>query len=148
MKKAFLICLLLYSKSILAQNDPQKIIEEFFVKYKDKNSDIALDYLFSTNKWMDSSKDQIENVKFKITSTVVKAMGEYYGSELITKMNVGDKILNYTYLLRYDRQPIRFNFLFYCPNGKWQLQNFSFDDKIADELEEASKVYRLKYNNQ
>ncbi|NOT76435.1 MAG: hypothetical protein HOP08_16020 [Cyclobacteriaceae bacterium] len=95
---------------------------------------------------MNNSKDQIENVKFKINSTVVKAMGDYFGYEQITKKTVGDKLTYYTFLLKYDRQPIRFNFLFYSPsgNGQWRLQNFSFDDKIPDELEEASKlVYQL-----
>jgi hypothetical protein len=48
--------------------------------------------------------------------------------------------------VKYDRQPIRFNFLFYSPNGQWQLQNFSFDDGIDEELKEAAKIYKLKEN--
>ena len=144
--KKLLIALLFCSINSFAQNDPQKMIDEFFKLYKEKSSDAALDYLFGTNKWMNNSKDQIENVKFKINSTVVKAMGDYFGHDLITEKTVGDKLTYYTFLLRYDRQPIRFNFLFYSPsgNGQWRLQNFSFDDKIPDELEEASKIlYQL-----
>ncbi|MFN7436148.1 MAG: hypothetical protein ACK5SJ_06870 [Bacteroidota bacterium] len=146
MKKLSLIALLLCSLNAFAQNDPQKMIDEFFKLYKEKSSDAALDYLFGTNKWVKDSKDQIENVKFKINSTVIKAMGDYYGYELITKKSVGDKLSYSTFRIRYDRQPIRFNFLFYSPsgNGQWRLQNFSFDDKISDELEEASKMlYQL-----
>lgn len=146
MKKIILIALIFCSLKSFAQSDPQKMIDEFFKLYKEKSSDAALDYVFGTNKWMKDSKDQIENVKFKINSTVVKAMGDYYGYELITKKTIGDKLSYYTFLLRYDRQPIRFNFLFYSPsdNGQWRLQNFSFDDKIPDGLEEASKIlYQL-----
>lgn len=146
MKKLVLIGLLLYSFTSPAQNDPQKMIDEFFKLYKEKSSEAALDYIFGTNKWMKDSKEQIENVKFKINSTVVKSMGEYFGCDLITKKTVGDKLSYYTYLLRYDRQPIRFNFLFYNPNGQWRLQNFSFDDSIKDDLVESSKAYRLKEN--
>lgn len=145
MKKLIFVGLLLCSFPTLAQDEPQKMIDEFFKLYKDKSSDAALDYLFKTNKWMTDSKDQIDNLKFKIGSSV-KSMGDYFGNDVITKKTVGDRLVFYTYLLRYDRQPIRFNFLFYSPNGKWRLQNFSFDDKLSEELEEASKVYRLKEN--
>ena len=146
MKKVISIGLLLYSLQSFAQNDPPKIIEAFFKLYEEKDSGSALDYLFGTNKWMDDSKDQIENVKFKIHNTVVKSMGDYFGYDLVTKKTVGDKLVFYSYVLKYDRQPIRFNFLFYNPNGTWRLQNFSFDDKIKDELEEGAKAYRLKEN--
>jgi hypothetical protein len=146
MKKITLFALLLCSFSTFAQSDPQKIIEEFFKLYKEKSSDAALDYVFGTNKWMKDSKDQIENVKFKINNTVVKAMGGYFGHELITKKTIGDKVTYFTYLVKYDRQPLRFNFLFYSPNGQWQLQNFSFDDGIDEELKEAAKIYKLKEN--
>jgi hypothetical protein len=146
MKKLSLIALLFCSLNASAQNDPQKMIDEFFKLYKEKNSDVALDYIFGTNKWMKDSKDQIENVKFKINNTVIKAMGEYFGYELIIKKTIGDKVTYYTYLVKYERQPIRFNFLFYSPNGQWQLQNFSFDDGIDEELKEAAKVYKLKEN--
>jgi hypothetical protein len=146
MKKIILLGLLFCSFNGIAQDDPQKMIDEFFNLYKGKGADVALDFIFGTNKWMNDSKDQIENVKFKLNSTVVKSMGDYYGHELITKKTVGDKIIFYSYLIKYDMQPIRFKFLFYNPNGKWRLQTFSFDDKIKDELEEGAKVYRLKEN--
>lgn len=146
MKKLVIIVLLFCSLDLLAQDEPQKIINEFFKLYKDKNSDVALDFLFGTNKWMNDSKDQIENVKFKINSTVVKSMGEYYGYELLTTKTVGEKLIFYTYLVKYDRQPIRFSFLLYNPNGQWRLQNFSFDDAFKDDLQEASKSYRMKEN--
>lgn len=146
MKKSITICLIFYSLSCAGQNDPQKIIDQFFNLYKTKNSDTALEFLFSTNTFMKDSKDQIESIKFKINSTVVKPMGDFFGYDLITKKTIGDKLTLYTYLIRYDRQPIRFTFLFYNPNGQWRLQNFSFDDRIKEELEEGSKAYRLKEN--
>ncbi len=146
MKNLVIIVLLFCSLDLLAQDEPQKIINEFFKLYRDKNSDVALDFLFGTNKWMNDSKDQIENVKFKINSTVVKSMGEYYGYELLTTKTVGEKLIFYTYLVKYDRQPIRFSFLLYNPNGQWRLQNFSFDDAFKDDLQEASKSYRMKEN--
>lgn len=147
MKKLLLICLIFCSLASLAQTqaDPQKIIDEFFKLYKDKSSDAALDYLFGTNRWVSDSKDQIENIKFKVSSTV-KQVGEYHGYNLITKKTIGDHLYLYTYIIRYDRQPVRFTLLFYKPNNQWRLHNFSYDDTLDEELSEASKVYRLKEN--
>jgi hypothetical protein len=141
MKKIYLIALLFCSFNSFAQNDPQKIIDEFFKLYKEKNSDASLDYLFGTNKWMNNSKEQIESVKLKLNNTL-KLLGEYQGYNLITKKSVTDHLSLYTFMVRYDRQPLRFSILFYKPNDQWRLMNFSYDDNLGGELEEAAKAYR------
>jgi hypothetical protein len=145
MKKLILIYFILCSVSCFSQDDPQKIIDKFFVLYSANKTAEAIDYLFATNKWMDGSKDQIENTKFKLSGTL-KVIGEYSGYAVISKKTVGEHLTLYTFLIKYDRQPLRFTMLFYKPKNEWRLQNFSYDDKIDDELEEASKVYRLKEN--
>jgi hypothetical protein len=73
-------------------------------------------------------------------------VGEYYGYTLITKKPISDKMALYSYLILYDMIPLRFTLQFYSPNGKWRLQNFSYDDAFDEELKEASKSYRLKEN--
>lgn len=144
MKNLIFIGFLFYSFSSLAQ-EPQKIADEFFKLYKEKSSDAALDYLFGTNKWMLESKQDVENVKFQLKNTI-KLLGDYYGSDLVIKKTISDKMELYSYFIRYDRQPLRFTLQFYNPNGKWRLQNFSYDDSFDDELKEAAKAYRLKEN--
>jgi hypothetical protein len=145
MKKITLLALLFCSVNVLAQTDPQKMIDEFFKLYKEKSSDAALDYLFGTNKWMDESKNQIEEVKFKLNGTV-KQLGGYEGFNLITKKTIGDHLSLYTFMVRYDRQALRFSILFYKPSDQWRLMNFSYDDNLDEELKEAAKAYRLKEN--
>ena len=145
MKKIILIGLLFCSINVLAQEDPQKIIDRFFNLYEKKSPNDAVDYLFSTNKWMNDSKDQIENVKFKLNGTL-KLLGEYTGHNPITKKTIGEHLSLYTYMIRYDRQALRFSMLFYKPSKEWRLLNFSYDDTLDEELTEASKAYRLKEN--
>jgi hypothetical protein len=145
MKNIILFVLIFYSFSAWSQNDPQKMIDEFFNRYKSKGVDVGLDYLFGTNKWMSDSKDEIASVKFKLNNTI-KLLGDYYGSDLIAKKTIGDKMILCSYFIRYERQPLRFTLQFYNPNGQWRLQNFSYDDSFDDELKEASKIYRLKEN--
>ena len=145
MKKIILITLLFRSFNVSGQDDPQKIIDQFFNLYEKKSPNEAVDYLFSTNKWMNDSKDQIDNVKFKLNGTL-KLIGGYAGHDLISKKTVGDHLTLYTFIIRYDRQPLRFSLLFYKPSNEWRLFNFSYDDSLDEELTEAAKVYRLKEN--
>lgn len=145
MKKIIFISLLMSSLTLCAQDDPQKIVDQFFSLYRTKGASEAVDYVFSTNKWMDESKDQIENVKFKLNNTL-KLLGKYEGHNLITKKTVGEHLLLYTFIVRYDRQPLRFTMLFYNPSKDWRLYNFSYDDSFDEELKEAAKTYRLKEN--
>lgn len=145
MKKIFLILLVFVSISTFAQNEPDDIIKEFFELYESNGTDAALDYIFSTNKWLKESQAGIDDLKSQLNSTI-KLIGEYYGySPIVTRTISGHMELR-TYIVKYNRQPLRFSFLVYKPNDTWRLQNFKFDDSLDQELEEASAVYRLKEN--
>jgi len=134
MKKNMILVVFIFSFfNGFAQDDPQKLIDEFFNRYQAKNPSDAVDYIFSTNKWMTGSKDQIDNIKIKLNSAV-KVLGTYYGFTLLGKKNAGDHLIIYRILARYERQPLRFNFTFYKANDHWVLYNFSYDDSIEEEL--------------
>jgi hypothetical protein len=145
MKRLLAISLILWSFNLQAQDVPQKFVDHFFALYEAKGANEAIDYVFSTNKWMNESKDQVENVKFKLGGTL-KLLGKYEGYDLIVKKSVGEHLLMYTFLVRYDRQPLRFTMIFYNPAKEWRLYNFSYDDSLDEELQEAGKAYRLKEN--
>lgn len=145
MKIILVLLFVLPTVTSFSQNDPQKIIDHFFSLYKEKNPDAALDFLFGTNKWMNDSKDQIGNVKSKLNGTI-KQLGTYNGYNLICKKTIGGNLSLYTFIVRYDRQPLRFSLLFYNPSSQWRLQNFSYDDDMDEELREAAKADRLKEN--
>lgn len=141
-----LTAIVFLSTNILkAQTSTEEIITEFFKTYE-KSPLKAVDYVFGTNKWMvDRNKDGVENVKTQLTS-FLGLVGDYYGYEKIIEKSVGESYKLISYMVKYDRQPVRFTFVFYKPKDKWQVQNFQYDDNLDDELEESSKVYRLKEN--
>jgi len=140
-----LIVIVLSTTILTAQSTTEEITTEFFSTYE-KSPQKAVDYVFSTNKWMiDRNKDGIENVKNQLTN-FLGLVGDYYGYEKITEKSVGESYKLVSYMIKYDRQPVRFTFVFYKPKDKWQVQNFQYDDKLDDELEESGKVYRLKEN--
>jgi len=142
---SFLIVVALSSNILKAQTTTEEILTEFFNTYK-KSPQMAVEYIFGTNKWMmDRNKDGIENVKTQLTS-FLRLVGDYYGYEKITEKSVGESYQLVSYMMKYDRQPVRFTFVFYKPKDKWQVQNFQYDDNLDNELEESGKVYRLKEN--
>lgn len=127
-----------------AQTTTEEITDRFFETYKNSPLE-AVDYIFNTNKWMERNQDAIQNVKTQLTS-FLGLVGDLYGHERITEKNIGESYKLVSYMVKYDRQPIRFTFIFYKPKDKWQVQNFKFDDSLDSELEESAKAYRLQEN--
>lgn len=122
----------------------ESITANFFKQFKSNPTEAYVD-LFSNNKWMKDKKSDIETVKLKMQD-LINTLGTYYGYEPITEKKAGESYVLKTFLVKYERQPLRFTFLLYKPNDTWQIQNFSYDASIDDELTEAAKMYRLKYN--
>lgn len=131
-----LVCLFFASAtfSISAQEKAEDVTNEFFNLYENKSSDEAVDYVFATNKWLNSDKTTIDGIKAQLKKGI-SIIGQYYGYELIEKKDLGGNYVMLSYMLRYDRQPIKFMFILYKPNQKWQIQNLKFDDRLDDDLE-------------
>ena len=101
----------------------------------------AMDYAFSTNKWMERNIDGVENLKNKFKD-LLPLIGEYYGHQMITQKKIGEDFKLVSYILKYDRQPVRFTFVLYKPNNKWQLQNLNWDVDLDDEIVESAQQNR------
>ena len=132
-----LIIFMSLAGNLHAQSGDERITEEFFRQYA-LDPMKAFDYAFSTNKWMERNQDAVENLKNQY-GKLLPLIGTYYGYDLITEKSKGDHLKVASFILRYDRQPIRLTFIFYKPKDRWQVQNLKYDDKLPEELEEASK---------
>ena len=119
----FLICA--FPSTISAQNTSESIVENFFNVYKNNSSD-AIDYLFQDNKWMEDKFEELLNLKSQLFENQ-KLLGEFCGYEKITEQNAGKDYKQLVYLVKYERQPIRFIFELYKPKEKWIVLNFSYD---------------------
>jgi hypothetical protein len=115
--------------------------------YKTGDSDKAIDYLFSSSPFKSDITEAIEEVKRKLKKAATQ-IGTFYGADLLATKTAGPNIIMLTYIVRHEREPLVFNIMFYKPSDKWQMQNFKFGNAIDDELEEASKAYRIKENNE
>jgi hypothetical protein len=148
-KKTILIyTFLIVAIAIKAQDSkdtPEQIIKEYFQLVKKSKIKEATTYIFSTNKFMRNSQDQINSISQKL-ETDVSQFGELFSEEQITKASAGPNLVTYAYLAKYDRQPLRFIFTFYKPKDSWRLYFFKYDDQADDELLDAIRSDRLMEN--
>jgi hypothetical protein len=131
--------LIVTSISSYGQDNPDDIIRRFFDTYQ-SNTDKALDEIYATNVWTLEMKDAINSLK-KTIKNYPNEMGKYYGSDLITKQKCTERFLLYSYMARYDRQPMKVVFELYKANDKWILFSLNFSADIDDDVEMAAKYY-------
>lgn len=134
-----------YALHLSAQSMPDDLVAIFFNEYK-KDKSTAVENIYRTSPWMSRANDAISNLKAEVEKLTPDYVGNFYGYSLICKKQLAECFELHSYLLRYDRQPIRFTFEFYKPNKEWQLYSLSFDVNIDDEVEEAAKAFYLPLN--
>lgn len=118
---------------VSAQEQAEDVTKKFFETFEKSGSDAAIDFVFSTNKWLAGDKASVDGIKTQFSKGIA-IIGQYYGYELIDKKSAGENFVVLTYVLRYDRQPIKFIFILYRPNQKWQIQNLKLDDRLDDDM--------------
>lgn len=124
---------------VRAQNTPAGIVEKFFSYYKVDSVEKGLDYLFSTNPYFAASDQAVASVKTALENSQL-VLGSCINYELLEKDSAGPDVVLLKFIVKHAREPLIFRFLFYRPLDMWQLQNFTFDEKIDEELENTSKT--------
>ncbi|MBU0488609.1 MAG: hypothetical protein KKA07_10065 [Bacteroidetes bacterium] len=132
----------LFPGYVRAQEKPEDIIDKFFELYEADKSDEAVDYVFATNIWMEKTQEAVVKIKGQLRKAI-NLLGKYYGYQIIAMKNIGGCYVEYSYLMRYDRQPIVFTFILYKPKDKWQIHNLRFEDNLDKELEAAPNIIKI-----
>lgn len=136
-----LVFFLLFSNCAFSQtNTEEENITTQFFKTFSKDPIKAYEELFNSNEFI--SKSDIESTKIKFNE-FLSDVGDYLGNEIITVKKAGKSYILKSFLLKYERMPIRFTFILYKPRNKWKIQNFSYDGSINEELENAAKIDKL-----
>ncbi|MGZ3752584.1 MAG: hypothetical protein ACXVB0_03980 [Mucilaginibacter sp.] len=124
------------------EETPAQISKKFFDLYSVKPMD-AIDYIFSGVKVTKQVSDDITAIKKNLKVTI-DLDGTYYGYELINEKSVGNNLKLISYMLRYEKQPVRFIFIYYKPNDKWKIYTFQFNTNLDEELTNASSIDMMK----
>jgi hypothetical protein len=138
-----LLPLLGLSTQMVAQQAPDQIIEKFFDDYQTNDPGAVLDSLYTHMPTADDIAEDIARLKSQFVG-LKDVVGAYRGYELITEKSIADKFNVYSYLVRYERQPVRFVFVFYKPAERWGLFSFSYDDNLLMELEQSVRLEQKK----
>jgi hypothetical protein len=149
MRKILLVLcpVLLFACNVTAQvqqQTPADISKKFFEIYAAKPND-AIDYIFSGMKLTKQVNEDITAIKKNLKMTIDQD-GAYYGYELITEKNLGSTLKLISYMAKYDKQPVRFIFIYYKPADKWKIYTFQFNTNLDEELTSAAGVDQLKEN--
>ena len=123
---------------------PSDISKKFFELYATKPMD-AIDLLFADVKKDKQINDDITAIKKNLKVTIDQD-GIYNGYEPITEKGVGNNLKLLSYMLKYDKQPVRFIFIYYKPKDVWKIYTFQFNTNLDEELTSAAGVDQLKEN--
>lgn len=140
MKYLISLFLALGGCSLLHAQGTQQFVQEFFTKYSSEPT-AAVQWLYSANPWISLESESTQKVVRSIESLDSSLVGRFLGYELISTKKVSDRILIHSCVVLYERQPLRFNFVFYRPRDSWFIYSFTLDDGLISELTEASKLY-------
>jgi len=77
----------------------------------------------------------LEQTKLQLP-TIQGRFGKVVGAEFIKEKTVGKSLLQIIQIQKFEKHIMRWNFMFYSPNGKWVLNSFNFDDSIRSMFEE------------
>jgi hypothetical protein len=124
-------CLLGIAPLAAQSSNTDELIEDFFELYEQDKPGEAIDLLYSTNseEWLRQIQESIDQVKANFKD-LPKIVGSYYGYEKLQEDDLGSCFKTIIYLVKYDRQPIRFTFQYYKPQTEWRLYGFSYDDDL------------------
>lgn len=74
--------------------------------------------------------------QIKMQAPVMKSrFGKTLGSEFVSEKIVGKSLLQIIHIQKCEKHVIRWQFIFYNPNGKWVLNTFNFNDNIQSLFE-------------
>lgn len=133
----FLLIVFFPFSSIAQEVPSERITTEFFHLYSQYPMR-AYAKLFERNPWMHGKRGLIETNRAKLRELTYD-LGDYLGYELIAESRIGDNYLLKSFMVKYERQPVRFTFVLYRPSGSWQVQSMSFDNDLHKELKRSVK---------
>lgn len=116
----------------------QDEIDAFFALFDEQKMDQAVDRIYATNSYVSAIPDQVQNIKNQLGS-LGGLMGRYHGAVKIDEYMVKGRFVQVTYLVTYERQPLRFEFQFFKAGDNWKIYSFSFDDDIDEAIEAAAR---------
>jgi hypothetical protein len=136
--RALALATVLLAPGLATAADYGSQIDRFFTNFKAGKITEALAELYSTNRWAANS-DSVQNLRTQLVG-LEKLLGALKSSEKLQEIKVGTRFVYVSYIVLYERQPIRMEFEFFRPADDWVILSFAFDDKIDDDVENVARA--------
>lgn len=133
--------LLCCPSGLQSQTESTAITDKFFKIFKEQPLQ-AMDYAFATNPYLLADTLAIVTLKNKY-SKATNVTGAYQGFEKIIEKSIGKSFKICSFLVRYDRFPLRFTFVLYRAKETWRVNQLYYDSSLLSELEASAKQDRI-----
>ncbi|MFT6908612.1 MAG: hypothetical protein ACJAS1_005315 [Oleiphilaceae bacterium] len=132
MKNLFIgIIAIILSNGVFAYDgSPKENVKDFFKDFS-KNSDTAIDNLYSSNPLM-QQKIQALTVMKTQTKSLSNFYGKFIGYELITEEKISPSLTRISAIGKYTNHPVTWEFYFYKPNKKWMTSQAVVVDQFQN----------------
>ncbi len=127
----FLFLFLFFHIPLSSNEVPEKIVSNFYSLYNERGIEPAIDYLFSNNPVLYSKGESIHNLKQTILN-IEKVLGKINSYSVLKNVDVNDSLKVIITFVKYEKQPLRFLFVFYKPDKKWMTYRFEIDTSFPD----------------
>jgi hypothetical protein len=141
MKPFLILFIFVLPVFVFAQNTPEQLVDNFFQKYVSESPDAAIDFIFTSNRYMDKAVGNVQEIKDRLNKAV-GMLDKYYNYEIFSKKILGESFTLIDCMVKYDRQPIQITFTLYKPDKEWYFQNIKFDYNLEDDVKTAPNVIK------
>ena len=118
------------------------VIDRFFEHLAMDESQDAVNLLTRMTPYAEEIEAEMANVAFQL-GALENTMGQYRAHEVLLHEVVAGRLAYLYVFVAYDRQPLKMEFQFYRPQDEWRFKNYSFSDKIDQEIVELAKIRLL-----
>ncbi|MEO1037438.1 MAG: hypothetical protein AAFX44_17910 [Pseudomonadota bacterium] len=136
------MCFPLLSQAEVQRRPYWTQLDAFFESLEAGDAAKAVDRLSASSKYREVMLDELENVILQLAS-LERRMGKYHSHERLIERIVADRYAYIYMFVAYDRQPLKMEFHFYRSEDEWRFQNFSFSDKIDEDIVAAAQYELL-----
>lgn len=109
--------------------EPEQAVELFFSALKTGETGAALGRI-ARGSILAEQGQQLQILANQI-DTALSLYGTPIGEELVFREPLGESVLRFVYLQRFDGLPLVWEFYFYRPRSRWLLINIQFEDQVS-----------------
>ena len=121
-----------FIKRFITTQDAQWLCEVFMMKLIEDEVSGAFGLLKPYSSVPEAEFMNFQAQTMKLIESIKPDFGKMLGYTLIREEVVGNTMLKFTYLQKFEKHAFRWMFYFYKPEDEWLFNEFSVDNKLRE----------------